>query len=73
MLLFCTKVGVFSYSTFRPSTPSLLSLDIEIGAGGPLQYTKSLLAQTLAKKLHAYVHAGGPPWDLYLQRKVLGN
>lgn len=57
----------------EPSRPSLLSLDIEIGTGGPLQYTKPLLAPTLAGKLHAYVHAGGPPWDLYPQGRALGN
>lgn len=65
MLLFCSKVGVFSRITFRAFRSSLLSLDIEIDAGGPLQFTKPLLAQTLAGKLHAHVHAGGPPQDLH--------
>lgn len=49
----------------EPSRSSLLSLDIEIDAGGPLQFTKPFLAQTLARKLHAHVHAGGPPQDLH--------
>lgn len=71
MLLFCSKVGVFSHSTFRAFQTFSAFFGHWDRCRWPPTVHKTPFSPDTAGKLHAHVHAGGPPQYLHPQGRAL--